>query len=125
MESGQNCHERPSSGEWETRCCAQDDQDLARPVLLPVPPQRSLLQHEHIIARWLTQSAPSRTRDLAEPPNAGATWAAIRSAPAVAKTQIIFGARYELPTARPRLHVPWRESRMMRCRRGNDARGFR
>src|ERR1700738_2604888 len=40
----------------------------ARPVLLPAPQQRSLLRHEHIIARWLTQSAPSRTRDLAEAP---------------------------------------------------------
>src|ERR1700731_4075425 len=46
----------------------RNDQDLARPVLLPVPPRRSLLQHEHIIARRLTQSAASRTRDLAEAP---------------------------------------------------------
>src|ERR1700730_18675275 len=38
-----------------------NDQDLARPVLLLVPPQRSALRHEHIIARQLTQSAPSRT----------------------------------------------------------------
>src|SRR6266404_5085295 len=46
----------------------RNDQDLARPVLLPVPPQRSLVRHEHIIARQLTQSASFRTRDLAEPP---------------------------------------------------------
>src|SRR6266566_4578422 len=46
----------------------RNDQDLARPVLLPVPPQRSLLQHEHIIARWLTQSAPSRKAIWLNPP---------------------------------------------------------
>src|SRR6516164_5432109 len=63
MELGQNCHECPSEGEWE-RC----DQELARPVLLPVPPQRSLLRHEHIIARQLTQSAPSRTAIWLDPP---------------------------------------------------------
>jgi hypothetical protein len=34
-----------------------------------------------------------------------ATGAAIWGAPAVAKTQIIFGARYELPTARPRARI--------------------
>src|SRR5271166_4955938 len=38
-----------------------NDQDLARPVLLLVPPQRGSFRHEHIIARQLTQSAPSRT----------------------------------------------------------------
>jgi SRSO17 transposase len=45
-----------------------NDQDLARPVLLLVPPQRSLLRYEHIIARQLTQSAPSRTAIWLNPP---------------------------------------------------------
>ena len=44
------------------------DQDLARPVLLLVPPQCSSLRHEHIIARQLTQSAPSRTAIWLNPP---------------------------------------------------------
>jgi hypothetical protein len=35
--------------------------------LLFFPFLRGLLGHEHIIARYLTQSAPSRTPDLADP----------------------------------------------------------
>src|SRR5205807_7817158 len=46
----------------------RNDQDLARPVFLLVPPQRSSLRYEHIIARQLTQSAPSRTAIWLNPP---------------------------------------------------------
>ncbi len=46
----------------------RNDQDPAQPVLLLVPPQRSSLRHEHIIARQLTQSAPSRTAIWLNPP---------------------------------------------------------
>src|SRR5437016_11372496 len=51
----------------------RNDQDPAQPVLLLVPPQRSSLRHEHIIARQLTQSATVEDSDLAEPPSAGAS----------------------------------------------------
>ena len=37
-------------------------------ILLPVPPQRSLVRREYIIARQLTQSAPSRTVIWLNPP---------------------------------------------------------
>jgi hypothetical protein len=60
----------------------RNDQDLARPVLLPVPPQRSLARHEHIISRQLTKSAPSRTRDLASPQRWCVGLVAVRLCPA-------------------------------------------
>ena len=38
--------------------------ELPVPLPLPGPAQRGLLRHDHIIARRLIQSAPSRTRGL-------------------------------------------------------------
>jgi hypothetical protein len=61
--------------------------DVAREAKQRVPRQRV--------------SALAQAEDFGSATASVTTWASIRGAPALAKTQIILGARYELPTARP------------------------